>query len=680
MIIPILATGGVVTARDSILNPRGDELERGENVEYRPRDPGLWKVRGLTSVTSVAEASEIRNGKFLPYPGGAGIMLLSVGTTYRHLTLNALTGQTADLVTGLQGSDILDATYFYDHYFVVNGKDRNRAINRFGETRFHGMLPNVADAQVTNDGTGAGFTLASGDVIQYWVEEQVRDSSGELVERRSAEPGEFVIGIGGVAKRRLIKAIQRGYPIGTIYRINYAVDLSGNSGPIHTVSRTKILSAIGALFRPVIHRPAVVNSDATHWAVFATAVGGTFPSGAEVGSAPIAQQTIEDFRTGNSPGLPSGPLYETMAVDLYGTVQTLPRWTQPPLMSMIESFDGSLVGDDLSVPGTIRWCFPDEPDAWPTSLYSRVGLKTGQTVRFIRRVGNVLVVGIDEGAWRFSKLPSPQDASFEPERVKEQIEGAHGGVSQDTAEIFTFGQGPLLAYASPEGIMATDSVRWLDLTRDIDWENTVAVEHLSKGKLIYNRAMYRLEFYFVPKGETTVKKVMYMQCHPIHIKYDEAGNPAPKITFADSDGNAVMKVFFNGQWYTFIGASDKKVYRANEGTAQVGGVAPKVDVITAEKYVAGIQQEFQSMATSVHHSQGAPAQVGILSNICRAEGQGDVPSSRIVKLDRRELTTAQIDGSGESIKIQFTNEDTKGDFRINFFALDVKEDTETERA
>lgn len=126
------------------------------------------------------------------------------------------------------------------------------------------MLDNTAAPTISRDaGAGIGFTLATGMTITYWVEERVKDSGGNIIKRNFA-------------------------PSTT------TVKLTGDN----------------TNDKPVVTRPATVNADTTHWALFGTATDGAYPRGTEIGEVAIATTTIEDTRTGNNPALGSGTAYE----------------------------------------------------------------------------------------------------------------------------------------------------------------------------------------------------------------------------------------------------------------------------------------------------------------------------------------------------------------------------------
>ena len=126
------------------------------------------------------------------------------------------------------------------------------------------MLDNTAAPTISRDaGAGVGFTLATGVLIKYWVEERVKDAGGSVI-KRNAAPGTMVATLTG-----------------------------DNTND-----------------KPVITRPATVNADTTHWALFGTAANGSYPNGTEIAEVAIATTTIEDTRTGNNPAAGTGNLYE----------------------------------------------------------------------------------------------------------------------------------------------------------------------------------------------------------------------------------------------------------------------------------------------------------------------------------------------------------------------------------
>lgn len=142
-----------------------------------------------------------------------------------------------------------------------------------------GMTKSTVAPSIARDaGVGTGFTLDSGAQIQYWIEERVK-VNGAIIKRNFTDFGSAGI-----------------------------VTLTGD----------------GSNDKPVITRPAQVNPDATHWALYATGARtssnlttGAYPEGAQIAEVDIATTTIEDTRTGNNPPLLAGAeIYRLSEYDL----------------------------------------------------------------------------------------------------------------------------------------------------------------------------------------------------------------------------------------------------------------------------------------------------------------------------------------------------------------------------
>lgn len=135
-----------------------------------------------------------------------------------------------------------------------------------------GMKPNASAPSLSRDtGTATGFTLDNGKSITYWIEERVKSGS-RVIKRNDA------------------------------------------------ASKTVTLSGDGTNDKPVLTKPASVNPDCTHWALYGTATNGVYPAGYEIAEAAISVSAIEDTRTGNNPGIPVGAtsanLYQSGFYDL----------------------------------------------------------------------------------------------------------------------------------------------------------------------------------------------------------------------------------------------------------------------------------------------------------------------------------------------------------------------------
>lgn len=623
---PIPVSGGLVTSKDPSLLAEG-ELARADDAEYLPNNPGLWKVKGRTAFNSSAESSAILGGRFLQFDGGMNLFVTLVGTVYRKATAG-LTGSFSDVQTGLAGTaTTLDSTHYNNSHYLMNGVDRNYVVDSTGAATLHGMLAATTAPTVASTGSGTGFTLSSGSTIIYWVEEQVR--SGSSILRRSASSS----------------------------------------------SATVTLTGTGALVKPVVTKPATLNSDATHWEVYATATGSSFPVGASIGSAAIGTTTIEDLRTGTDPAIPSGSTYDTVSVSLAGTTSLVPKHGPPPIASTGDVFEDSIVCDDSADRSRLRYCFSDSPHDWPSNFFIRFETKEADIIKLVRALNNSIVVCLQDSLWRVDTLPRPEDAAFQIDRVKSLIQGAQGCVGPMAGCVFSFGEGLRLAYVSKAGILVTDGNSWDVLTDDVDWENTVTLGSLSSSVLINNGSMYRLEFYYTPTGGTANTKALYLHYHPSHAKRGEGGGLRAKVTGPiNVSANAAFMATISSQLYAFTANPDGKLYQERSGASDTSGAGGIAFVCkTGDVYPSGVGNSAMVKQWWVHHSAGASSQTATAKLTMRAENQTDVTATESIPLDMRELTSVRVRGQGEAFAFEMDNSDSTGSFSVNYFVADTKD-------
>lgn len=334
--------------------------------------------------------------------------------------------------------------------------------------------------------------------------------------------------------------------------------------------------------------------------------------------------------------------------------------------------------NDVADLSRVKYSFPDNMDAFPSVNAIRFETKEHDETRVIRRVGNVAVVLFRDSAWRINILPRPEDSGFEVERVSEQIDGAYGCVGTNAADLFSFGQGPRLAYVSPYGIMMTDGLNWDIVSDDVDWDNEVNVSELAGSILINNPARYRLEFYYPSLGASTNDRAMFLHYHPSHAK-SQAGNFRSKVTWPILRSvNDAALVQLQGRKYVFTGASDGFVYAEERSNTDASGRARKFRLRTGDMFISDFGGETEVQTVYTHHT-AAPNQKADVYLTMRNEGADDVtdgPST--IKLDRREHTQASLTGQAEAMQIAVENSDALGSFGVNYLATEHRSLGESE--
>jgi len=616
--LSIQVNRGLVTSRDPTLLEEG-ELSQAADCEYRPNNPALWKVSGRTEINSTPESETIKGLTYCEFDAAADKIVVHVGTTYRTSSAVTSGASFSNLVTGLTGGSTLVTAYLANKFYLFNGVDRGYELSSDGTTMLHGMLENTAAPVDGNNGSGTGYTLSTGSTVTYWVEERVK--SGSSILKRNA----------------------------------------ALSTTVATVTGT------GILIKPAITRPAQVNSDATHWALFGTATNSTFPTGAEIAEVVIGTETIEDTRTGTNPSLPTGTIYELLSVTVLTATSNVPRNGVPPISSIAEIYEDSLILNDKNDLSKIWYSWPYTPHKIP--LQNFIDFPRSDEVTNIKTLGGVLIVLLRDSVWRIHYLPRPEDATFSRETVKEELEGAHGCVGPYAACTYGYGDGNKLAYVSRYGLMVTNGNQWDILSADLDWDNTFNVSQLSKAVLVNNPAKFRLEM-LAPSSNSTVNDVCYFfHYHPSHIKADGPSFRSKVTGPIHRPATCATIMFSEGRKFALQGHSNGSVYLGDSGnTEPVGSLS--MTIRTGDLALGGTGGLGKVVRMWCHH-QAHPNQDATLLHVSRNEGQDDYTKAQIIDLDRRENSQMDWPGLAESFQLGFENSDTSGSVCLDYFMAEV---------
>ncbi len=664
--------GGLVTSRDpSLLGP--GELSAADDCEYLPNNPGPRKMGRASASQITGAVFDIFFTRFTNFPESTkDSLVMSQGAIVAAIPLSGIltVGVPAFVelytVSGVERFPGIDLVGYRNKYYHLTGETQSRV--QSGPITMEGTLGMKANTTRPNlyyggdkGGSGNGFTGVSGTAVTYWVEERVK--VGSLVTKRN---------------------------------------------PCTSEETIKLVMAGATTYTPRIHRPPTVNSDATHWALFATAGGGAFPTGGEIAEVAIGQDYIDDTRTATGPPL-AGTTYSTVAAVVAGISRVLSRSGQPPKATIGTVFEDSLVTNDLDNPASIRFSQVDDFHAFPAFNVVQLADRGVDAVTMIRRIGNVLIVGMTGELWRIYALPRPEDAAFITERVKEKLEAAHGAIGQRASALYGTPDGQKLAYVTRYGIHATDGYSWEDLTPDVDWQALLPVDYLHASLLINNPEKYRLEFYYVPKvfspitgfdatqvptrygagGIALPSKCLFLNYHPSHLK-----NGLPKLSGPNEMwriGGATLVEFKNRQkvyisqpnvvanqhptgLVAAVAVTDDET-GISEGRTATVTIAPAMRIRSSEMYLQGVGGEALVERVMVHHQAGATGQTSLVRLISRSEGSPDNGYTASFPIEQREISTVSVQegGAGESHMVEIANSDTLGVVQIDYVMLDYRD-------
>lgn len=250
-------------------------------------------------------------------------------------------------------------------------------------------------------------------------------------------------------------------------------------------------------------------------------------------NSPIGDQLNVDsvqvtvFYSGGSINLNGRPFRVVTYRDAIGFTIDEPARLPPPIATTCTIFQGSIVSNDLSNRTTIKWSLPGEPEAWPRPyVLSFYGGKS-DTVTCVRRLNQILVVGMRESVHRVNYLPSEVDTDFKEGLSHEAITEDHGIVGSLAAALFTrtlppmvmsymrYSGGTHLAFVSLTNLMVTDGVTTTFLNTDIRISDFVDPNYIQNCVLRnYPKEQWLVLFYTPIGGTRNTKALIFTYDQP----------------------------------------------------------------------------------------------------------------------------------------------------------------------
>lgn len=333
--------------------------------------------------------------------------------------------------------------------------------------------------------------------------------------------------------------------------------------------------------------------------------------------------------TGTS--LTIGKPYPVVSVQVGNVTSVVSANTPPPTASTGDVFDGQIVLNDVKDRGAIRYSLPDGPDYFPSIYFVKFQSKENDHVVAIRRVADILIVGLRHQIYRVNYLPRSTDSEFDRGRAYEVLAETHGVVSlQGTAQFTPTNSAPLLAYVSDSGLKATDGQQVLSLTEDIDWDNLVEPTKLNQAILVNYPKLYQLRFFFTPKGGSTNTQYMVIHYHPSHAKEGRKwAITGPCLCSAASAFCARL----GNEWVLLTGHNtDGKIWvedNSDDDNADLGtGIVPLVE--TRDLYTAGIGYEWTLETFWTLHNSTVPTMTWTLT-VRKRNTEGDIVNDAVTK-------------------------------------------------
>lgn len=211
--------------------------------------------------------------------------------------------------------------------------------------------------------------------------------------------------------------------------------------------------------------------------------------------------------------------------DSIGFTIDVPARYNPPDSTTIESFQGSIVANDIANQTTFRWSLPGEPESWPSTYTATLTTRKDDNITCIRAVNNILLVGTPNELHRVNYLPTEADTDFREGIAHETIAGDCGIVGPLAAVRFSraaghtyrgfigggvgsLGGGTHLAFVSYHNLMVTDGVTITYLNRDIRISDFIDPAHISQCVFRNYPKEQWLVLFYTPIGGTFNSKAL----------------------------------------------------------------------------------------------------------------------------------------------------------------------------
>lgn len=325
-----------------------------------------------------------------------------------------------------------------------------------------------------------------------------------------------------------------------------------------------------------------------------------------------------------------GPPYQVVTYrSQIGTTVNDPANYIIPSASTGDTFSGSLVLNDTNDPSLIRYSLPGRPESFPKPYFLKFDSKKKDIVTLIRKVGQVLIVGMRDSIKRVNYLPTETDVDFQRGIAHEDIVIDHGIVGPLAATLFDLtGSGVVLGYVGYNGFYFTDGITSRPFNLDLKLSDLVKSSALGTSILrVYPREKW-LVFYYCPSGASHTKntKAIVFSYDPSKLK---EGGFLPALGPLSISGRSVAEASLGGVPYVLSGhQANGFVYVEDSGITQASGYqvhnssdtladAPIIPVIRTRKlYPSGYSRD--SREQRVYLLYGAKGSTSTVSSTVTA--------------------------------------------------------------
>lgn len=331
----------------------------------------------------------------------------------------------------------------------------------------------------------------------------------------------------------------------------------------------------------------------------------------------------------------------------------------PPRSTTGDSFQGSILMNDVDNPTNVMWTIPGTVDYVPF-LYS---LNIEDEVTCIRTVGSVIVVGGKGSCTRMNYLPVAEDPEFNTGRATDLFDDHNGIVSNKAAVRFVRAGRLELFYVSNMELKITTGYTVESATDDIIWTNIVNAAALDKCFVENNAKYQEIHVFFPGTGSADVSKRLRLSYAHTHLK-----NGKLKVVSLDNYAPDAATAGVAGTDQLLFTAKGGIVYMENRGFTDAAGGELIPNVSTREMHLAGHGSAWELPKIGIHH-QGGGGTVYSSTTTALANYPDNTGDAQSTLMSTRGSLIVDTASSGDGIKLNLSGTDDGLPWAIDYLML-----------
>jgi hypothetical protein len=344
----------------------------------------------------------------------------------------------------------------------------------------------------------------------------------------------------------------------------------------------------------------------------------------------------------------------------------------PPNADTGDIFQGSLVTNNVAHPTEVAWTIPGTIDYSPVVYRLSIDTKNKDSVKCIRTLSNVCMIGSESQVHRLNFLPLQDDPEFNTGRAVELVDPDEGMVGPLAACLFTYGgREPRMFYVGRNYLRMSNGYSADNATDDIFWGDMLSLGEITRCRAV-NIVLYS-EILVYYSDNSGARKVLRLNYHPMHLKNGKLKVVGVTNYSAKSAADGVTS---DGSRVLYTGRTDGFIYSENQGytDASGSGINPLVrtrDISQGE----GKSWEVDQLGITHANNIGAQLDVSYFTTLANYPDRESPPQS--LTMAGRQMSVITQGDSGDTVAVQLAGQDDGKPWTIDNITLFGSDQGET---